>query len=187
MSPVDTIDDFLNSHYDLALRAAVRMLACRGLADRVAPEDIAHNALLRAWSRASEIDSPSEGRWLVYNAVRSEVRNLTRGWWQRMWDSLSRNAGDDPEPWPDRHAVSPEEWASRKEIALRVHTVLEKLSEPHREALCLCDLEGLTDSEAARILGLSLGTLKSRKARARENFYQYKSRFETGSPGVEHD
>ena len=44
-----------------------------------------------------------------------------------------------------------------------------RLSEPHREVLALVGLEGLDYQRAASILGVEVGTVKSRVFRAREN------------------
>jgi RNA polymerase sigma factor (sigma-70 family) len=49
-----------------------------------------------------------------------------------------------------------------------LHEEIQKLAERHRQAIVLCDLEGLTHEEAARLLGTPVGTIKSRLARGRE-------------------
>jgi RNA polymerase sigma factor (sigma-70 family) len=51
-----------------------------------------------------------------------------------------------------------------------VRQVLAKLSPDQRAILVLRDLEGLSEAEAAAQLGVALGTVKSRLARAREAF-----------------
>lgn len=48
-----------------------------------------------------------------------------------------------------------------------IHEELARLPEKYRAAVVLCDLEGRTQSEAARILGWPVGTVKSRQARGR--------------------
>jgi RNA polymerase sigma-70 factor (ECF subfamily) len=45
--------------------------------------------------------------------------------------------------------------------------MLRRLSESERAALILCDGHGWTHTEAAELLGLPLGTLKSTVARAK--------------------
>jgi RNA polymerase sigma factor (sigma-70 family) len=49
-----------------------------------------------------------------------------------------------------------------------LHAEIHRLPEPYRAAVVLCDLEGLTQDEAARRLGLPLGTVRSRLARGRD-------------------
>ncbi len=49
-----------------------------------------------------------------------------------------------------------------------LHQEIERLPERYRAPLVLCDLEGCSHQQAARHLGLPLGTVKSRQARGRE-------------------
>ncbi len=49
-----------------------------------------------------------------------------------------------------------------------LHAEIHRLPEPYRAAVVLCDLEGLTQDEAARRLGLPLGTVRSRLGRGRD-------------------
>ncbi len=54
------------------------------------------------------------------------------------------------------------------EHALYVEKVLGKLSEDHRHVLILTELEGYSAVDAAKMLGVAPGTIKSRRARAKE-------------------
>jgi RNA polymerase sigma factor (sigma-70 family) len=49
-----------------------------------------------------------------------------------------------------------------------IHEEIERLPERYRSAIILCDLEGLTQEQAAARLGWPLGTVRSRLARGRE-------------------
>ena len=64
-------------------------------------------------------------------------------------------------PHPEVAPVEPQDWRPL------LDQELSALPEKYREAVVLCDLEGRTRSEAARLLRLSEGTLSSRLARAR--------------------
>ena len=71
------------------------------------------------------------------------------------------------------------------DIAAVVHREIDRLPERHRIPLVLCDLEGRTHEQAARHLGLPVGTIKSRLGRARELLRQRLSRRGLGmSAGV---
>lgn len=56
----------------------------------------------------------------------------------------------------------------RAEAAVVLHEEIARLSEVHRAAVVLCDLEGRSHAEAANALGWPVGTVKSRQIRARE-------------------
>jgi RNA polymerase sigma-70 factor (ECF subfamily) len=55
-------------------------------------------------------------------------------------------------------------------LATDIRDVLHRLSPEHRAILVLRDVEGLTEQEAARLLDVPTGTVKSRLARARATF-----------------
>jgi RNA polymerase sigma factor (sigma-70 family) len=55
-----------------------------------------------------------------------------------------------------------------EDLESSLHEEIEKLAERHRRPIVLCDLEGLTHEQAARLLGTPVGTIKSRLARGRE-------------------
>ncbi len=48
--------------------------------------------------------------------------------------------------------------------------MLDDLSDAHREVLLLCEIEERSDVEVADLLGVPIGTVKSRLRRARERF-----------------
>ncbi|GHC75747.1 DNA-directed RNA polymerase sigma-70 factor [Streptomyces flavofungini] len=56
------------------------------------------------------------------------------------------------------------------ELASEVHDVLRRLSSEHRAILVLRELEGLDEKAAGELLNVSIGTVKSRLHRARDNF-----------------
>jgi RNA polymerase sigma-70 factor, ECF subfamily len=62
----------------------------------------------------------------------------------------------------------PEELAVAADEGRRVAQALTRLPEPFREAVVLRDLEGLSYDEIAEVLGVRLGTVRSRIARGRE-------------------
>jgi RNA polymerase sigma factor (sigma-70 family) len=55
-----------------------------------------------------------------------------------------------------------------RELVRILHEEIERLPERFRTPIVLCDLEGRTHEEAARAIGVPIGTLKSRQSRARE-------------------
>jgi RNA polymerase sigma-70 factor (ECF subfamily) len=70
---------------------------------------------------------------------------------------------------PDSVAVDPrdDEGDAGQELASYLAPFIAMLSSPYREALTLTELEGLSQSAAAQMLGVSLSGMKSRVQRGR--------------------
>jgi RNA polymerase sigma-70 factor (ECF subfamily) len=62
---------------------------------------------------------------------------------------------------------TPEEVLQSKEQENAIQQALGKLSKDHRSIIVLRDIEGFSYTEIADVLGVSIGTVKSRLARAR--------------------
>jgi len=127
--------------YERPLRSFLARAAGPHLAD-----DIAQDAFLRAWRAAGQYDG--RARYSTW---------LTRIAWRCRIDTLRRAKAVDVEL-PE--AAHPGESAD-------VNDMLARLSENERAALVLCEGHGWTHAEAAAMLGLPLGTLKSMVARAK--------------------
>ncbi|NUL83232.1 MAG: RNA polymerase sigma factor [Armatimonadetes bacterium] len=56
----------------------------------------------------------------------------------------------------------PEKTAMENLLWARIEEALDKMDEKHREALILHELQGLTYGEAAKVIGVPVGTVKSR-------------------------
>ncbi len=70
--------------------------------------------------------------------------------------------------------------SERQQERLDVHKAMSQLNEDQRLAVGLVLVEGLPYKEAAEVLGIPIGTLTSRLARARDNLQALLS----GAPGV---
>lgn len=68
---------------------------------------------------------------------------------------------------PDAAAVNPAERAEEKELEEALHRALMRLSDKHRAVLVLHDMHGFRYDEIKKIVGCSLGTVKSRLYYAR--------------------
>lgn len=111
--------------------------------------------------------------WLFRIAI-NESRNRFRWWKRRRRDvtvSLDVAIGDTERTLHDTLAdqsESPEDSASRREREVKLGDALSELKDIYREAIVLCDIEGLSYEETAATLGINLGTVKSRISRGRE-------------------
>jgi RNA polymerase sigma-70 factor (ECF subfamily) len=68
----------------------------------------------------------------------------------------------------EKAAVSSDDNLVEQELATHVAPFVASLPSPYREALTLTELEGLTQKQAAEMLGIPLSTMKSRVQRGRE-------------------
>jgi RNA polymerase sigma-70 factor, ECF subfamily len=92
---------------------------------------------------------------------------------RQLWKHLERNKRFisielDEEPFD---LVSPEpgpaEWLTRNEAIVSVREGIDRLPLPLKEVILLCELEGLTYEQAAQILTIPIGTVRSRLSRAK--------------------
>lgn len=128
--------------YERPLRAFLSRMGAAEIAD-----DIAQDAFLKAWRSAGQYDGRARySTWLTSIAWRCRLDELRRR--PRVEPNLQTGEAEDSNP-------------------AEVSDMLSRLSEKERASLILCDGHGWTHEEAAELLGLPLGTLKSTVARAK--------------------
>jgi RNA polymerase sigma-70 factor (ECF subfamily) len=125
-------------------------------------EDVVQDACVRAMRFFSSLRDDDPRPWLF-----AIVRNT---WYSRV----SRRASTEATPLVIAHhdeaddALDPEERLLQQHTVAVVRTALEQLPVDFREVLVLREFEGLTYKEIAAIVGVPLGTVMSRLARARD-------------------
>lgn len=141
--------DALVMRHEQRLRGFLRKLAGTHAAD-----DLAQETFIRAWQRANQFTgSRSYAAWL-----------LRIGWHvfldtKRHQASLHRRHDEAPVP-PTRHDPA-------YETGIDIIAALSTLAPKERACILLCDVEGWSHTEAANLLDMPLGTLKSMVARAK--------------------
>ena len=111
--------------------------------------------------------------WLFRIAI-NESRNRFRWWKRRRRDvtiSLDMTIGESETPLSETFSsdtLNPEEKTLRGEREKLLREALNNLPDIFREAVVLCDIEGLSYEEIAQTLEVNIGTIKSRIARGRE-------------------
>ena len=112
--------------------------------------------------------------WLFRIAI-NHSRNRFRWWKRRRRDatvSIDAEIGGGEmkvhETLADK-GRSPEEAAISSEREKALLNALNDLPKIFREAIVLCDIEGLSYDEISATLGVNMGTVKSRIARGRED------------------
>ena len=145
--------------------------AYRYLGNAADAEDAVQDALLSAYKHLDQFRGQAQmSTWLVAivsNCARMQLRRRPR----QIHVSLNEQFGDEQGYTVSERLVdcapSPEEEYRKAELHERLMQFAEELSPTLRRAFQLRDLDGLTISEAAQILGVVDGTVKAQVARAR--------------------
>jgi RNA polymerase sigma factor (sigma-70 family) len=131
----------LVAKYERPLRAFLQRMAG---ADA---DDVAQEAFLRAWRSAGQYDGRARfSTWLTRIAWRCRLDQLRT---KRVVEPGDTHLQDSP------HSTA------------EIGDMLARLSETERAALIVCEGHGWTHAEAAELLSMPLGTLKSTVARAK--------------------
>jgi RNA polymerase sigma-70 factor, ECF subfamily len=128
-------------------------LALRRLGDRGRAEEAAQETFTAVWRAASSY-RPERGRaapWL-YAVARNAISDRGRA-------RREPPAEVPDEPSPD---AGPAEQAEQGWVAWRVHRALEELPQNERQLIELAYWGGLSQSEIATMVGIPLGTVKTR-------------------------
>lgn len=138
--------------------------------------DLTQETFLRAFQNIVHFRGESDLRTWIYRIAINQARNRWRWWRRRRRDAtISIDATDvngrrptlvaslksDNVPDPEHHTL-----AHERERALR--KALSGLKRVYREAVVLRDIEGFAYEEIAATLDISVGTVKSRLARGRQ-------------------
>ena len=143
-------------------------LAYRFTGHREDAQDLVQDVLLKLCAqleRLREVDAISP--WLNRVVYHQFIDNQRRYASRRLHIVSHAELSSDP----DRAAApqaSTEDLADGEFTITRLQAALDQLSDDHRLIINLHDVEGYTLTEMAEITGIPLGTLKSRRQRARE-------------------
>lgn len=119
-------------------------------------EDVVQDSLVAAWDRMATLRDPEAfPAWVLRIVVRRGVRAGRRWSWRRLLplslvpDRADPRAQDDAE-------------------ALRVERTLARLPPRQRAVMHLTVVEGMSDGEIGRVLGMDAATARSHRRKARE-------------------
>jgi RNA polymerase sigma factor (sigma-70 family) len=126
-------------------------------------EDVVQDACVRAMRFFSSLRDNDARAWLF-----TIVRNTWYSRASRRATAVERSQlTDGQDHWPDQ-ALDPEERLLQQHTVAVVRTALEQLPVDFREVIVLREIEGLSYKEIAAVVGVPIGTVMSRLARARE-------------------
>jgi RNA polymerase sigma-70 factor (ECF subfamily) len=127
----------------------------RRLGNPVDVEDLLQDVFLKAMRQGERFCAITNARAWLYEVARNALADRLR---------LARSTVELPEDL----SAGAEEAAAVDSLAACLPRVLSELSPEDRDAITVCDLEGLPQEEYARRKGLSLSGAKSRVQRARK-------------------
>jgi RNA polymerase sigma-70 factor (ECF subfamily) len=149
-------------------------LLCRMTNDRDEAGDLMQETFLSTIKAIKGFRGDSGIKTWLFRIAINHARNRFR-WWNRRQrnNSVSLDAVDDRNETPlsERivgNEIDPENAAIQSEREKAAVAELAKLPDIYREAIILCDIEGLSYEEIASSLEINIGTVKSRLARGRE-------------------
>lgn len=148
-------------------------LAYRITQDREESEDVTQETFLSAVKGIASFRGDAELKTWLFRIAINHSRNRFRWWKRRRRDftvSLDDTVGDGTMTEIDRISDTredPERYTLSRERETAIGRELGRLPVSYREAVILCDVEGYSYEEVSTILGISLGTVKSRIARGR--------------------
>lgn len=127
--------------------------------DVVLAEEILQNVMLAAWKAASTFRGDSKVRTWLIAIARNQAINARR---KHRVKSVELSEADGLEK------TGPFEQLLRSSERAAVREAIKQLPEDQRETLELVFYHGLSGPEAAEVMGVALGTVKSRLHRAKE-------------------
>ena len=140
----DSFREFVANRSSALLKTAVLLSG----GDRHAAEDLLQNALIKAVGRWHRIDEPEAYiRQILY---RQQVSR-----WRLKWRGRELTVAEPPE------AGGAVDASSAAELRLVMRGALARLTARQRTVLVLRYFEDLPESEVARLLGCSVGTIRS--------------------------
>jgi RNA polymerase sigma-70 factor, ECF subfamily len=139
-------------------------------------EEVTQDAFLRAHRGLANFRGDASFSTWLFQIATNLAHNRYWYWWRRKRDvslSLDQTIGQDSDTTlvdviPDERD-DPGDETLTNELTRRVEECLPKLNRKHRDILYLRIKENLSYEEIAQKLGIRVGTVKSRIARARES------------------
>ncbi|HMD99427.1 MAG TPA: sigma-70 family RNA polymerase sigma factor [Terriglobia bacterium] len=162
----EALDDLFTRYRHRLYRTALRLMG-----NSEDAEDALQDGLLAAFRSLSGFAGRSQfSTWLTRIVVNAALMRLRHGHHLEVMTSIDQKLDRDTPALADRipdPGPNPEEIYARQERLQMLEETLQSLPAAYRQALWLCDLQGMSIREAAEALELPVGTLKSQLHRAR--------------------
>ncbi|HZQ91716.1 MAG TPA: sigma-70 family RNA polymerase sigma factor [Terriglobales bacterium] len=155
----------------------VYSLVYRVVNDPADAADTTQEVFLKVFRGIKHFDGRSSLKTWIYRIALHEASNRRRWWFRHKSRETSieppEGAAENLQPLAVREALiddatSPFDNALHEEMRARIEHELRQVPEPFRTTLVLRDVEELSYEEIAEVMETSLGTVKSRITRGRE-------------------
>ncbi len=152
------------------VRDALRAFIARRVANEAEAEDLLQEVFLRVHRQMGTLQDPDRVVPWVFQITRNAVVDYYRA--PARHREVPAGLAADLEPLQGSDVERADGERLGAELAGCLRPMLHLLSPQYREAVTLVELEGLTQQEAARRMGLSLSGMKSRVQRGRRQLKQ---------------
>jgi RNA polymerase sigma-70 factor (ECF subfamily) len=151
-------------------QGVVRGFLRRLTKDEMVADDLAQESFLRAYQKIALYRGPDRLRsWLLSIAYREFLAYRRK---QKRWSFLGIGGRDAYEVDSEEDAESGGMESPRLEDkvvdTMALNRAMDSLVSAEREAILLCEVHGFSHSEAAKLMGAPLGTVKSHVSRGRK-------------------
>ena len=133
--------------------------------------DLAQEAFIKAFQALKSFKGGSSFYTWVYRIAVNKTINFLKqrkNRSQMSLDDLDFNAEHDPDLVALISDKTPRREVALAELQEKLNAAMQKLSEPHRLAVTLHDVQGLSHEEIAKIMECNVGTVRSRLFYARQ-------------------
>lgn len=158
VEPATSSSSTLWSEFGTRLRAFLASRAPAG----VDADDLLQEVFLRIQQHLGDVREADKIEAWIFQIARNVVADSLRAHQRR--EALSDRLVEEP----SEDDAAAEYRAAESKLSSCMGELIERLPEPYRTAIRLTEMQGLTQAEAARVMGVSLSGMKSRVQRGRE-------------------
>jgi RNA polymerase sigma-70 factor (ECF subfamily) len=138
-------------------------------------EEVALEVFMKVYANLSIYDTERKFATWIYTIARNLSKNALRDKKYFRDMSFEETIADGDEPMRLRDVIAdpnarPDLAAQDDELNAEAQKVLDSMPTEYREVITLCSIQGMTQEEAAKIIGCSIATISLRLEKAKELF-----------------
>ena len=167
---LDAFNRLVLQYQDVAYRQAYALLG-----DPARAEDATQESFIKAFQALNTFRGVSFRGWLlriVTNSAYDLMRRTQRHPIQALYPEDENGDEMESPAWLVDHKSDVQNMVEEHELSKQIYQAIDELPEVFRSVLILIDINDMDYTEAAEVLGVPLGTVKSRLARARLQMQQ---------------